>query len=164
LPWDSFCQGKDFTSGKPLEMQANTPTFTFHLFSNCLGKSFQSGTGTVIAFLLSCPWSLTRSNGCVHLVLLVTCFCSHACVRFAAWPCWLSVSLHCCFLESFVYLTWLSMARDGDHFFMCFLTIWISSLEKVQLPTSLLTPWFLGSFVFLALCIFWLSILCLMYS
>jgi hypothetical protein len=33
------------------------------------------------------------------------------------------------------------MARDGEHFFMCFLAIWISSFEKVllvQLPTSLL--------------------------
>jgi hypothetical protein len=23
------------------------------------------------------------------------------------------------------------IARDGEHFFMCFLTIWISSFEKV---------------------------------
>jgi hypothetical protein len=33
------------------------------------------------------------------------------------------------------------MARDGEHFFMCFLTIWISSYEKfcvVQLPIFLL--------------------------
>jgi hypothetical protein len=33
------------------------------------------------------------------------------------------------------------MARDGEHFFMCVLAIWISSFEKfclVQLPTSLL--------------------------
>jgi hypothetical protein len=35
------------------------------------------------------------------------------------------------------------MARDGEHFFMCFLAIWTSSFEEVQvslvqLPTSLL--------------------------
>jgi hypothetical protein len=33
------------------------------------------------------------------------------------------------------------MARDGKHFFMCFLAIWTSSFKKfclVQLPTSLL--------------------------
>jgi hypothetical protein len=33
------------------------------------------------------------------------------------------------------------MARDGEHFLMCFLAIWISSMKKfciVQLPTSLL--------------------------
>jgi hypothetical protein len=32
------------------------------------------------------------------------------------------------------------MARDGEHFFICFLAIWISSIEKVfcltQLPIS----------------------------
>jgi hypothetical protein len=34
-----------------------------------------------------------------------------------------------------------SMARDGEHFFLCFLALWISSFENfclVQLPTSLL--------------------------
>jgi hypothetical protein len=30
------------------------------------------------------------------------------------------------------------MARNGEHFFMCFLAIRISSFEKVQLPISLL--------------------------
>jgi hypothetical protein len=32
------------------------------------------------------------------------------------------------------------IARDGEHFFMCFLAIWISSFEKVllvQLPIDL---------------------------
>jgi hypothetical protein len=41
-----------------------------------------------------------------------------------------------------VVLIYISfMARDGEHFFMCFLAIWISSFEKfylVQLPTCLL--------------------------
>jgi hypothetical protein len=30
------------------------------------------------------------------------------------------------------------VTRDGEHFFMCFLAIWISSFEKVLLFTSLL--------------------------
>jgi hypothetical protein len=30
------------------------------------------------------------------------------------------------------------MARDGEHFFMCFLAIWASSFEKVQLSSSLM--------------------------
>jgi hypothetical protein len=33
-----------------------------------------------------------------------------------------------------------------------------------QLPISLLAHWFLGSSTFLAPCIFWLSVLCFMYS
>jgi hypothetical protein len=39
------------------------------------------------------------------------------------------------------------MARDGEHLFMHFLAIWISSFEKVylvQLPTSLLVHCFGG--------------------
>jgi hypothetical protein len=41
------------------------------------------------------------------------------------------------------------MARDGEHFFMCFLAIWISSLKKfclVQLSISWLVHWFWGFF------------------
>jgi hypothetical protein len=35
-------------------------------------------------------------------------------------------------VESCVVLNCISfMARDGEHFFMCFLAIWISSFEKV---------------------------------
>jgi hypothetical protein len=40
------------------------------------------------------------------------------------------------------------MARDGKHFFMYFLAIWISSFEKVLLPTSSLVHSFWGSLVF----------------
>jgi hypothetical protein len=45
-------------------------------------------------------------------------------------------------VESSVVLICISfMSRDDEHFFMCFLAIWISSFENlclVQLPTSLL--------------------------
>jgi hypothetical protein len=37
------------------------------------------------------------------------------------------------------------MARDGEHFFMCFLAIWISSFEKVLY--SLLAHFFFGSLI-----------------
>jgi hypothetical protein len=52
-------------------------------------------------------------------------------------------------------------ARDGKHFLMCFLAIWISSFEKVQLSTSLLVHWFWGSLVFWAPCIFWSFVWCI---
>jgi hypothetical protein len=58
------------------------------------------------------------------------------------------------------------MARDGEHFFMWFLAIWISSLEKfclVQLPTSLLVHRFWGNSVFLS-SLYILVISPLMYS
>jgi hypothetical protein len=35
------------------------------------------------------------------------------------------------------------MARDGDHFFMCFLAIWTLSLEKVLF--TLVAHFFIGS-------------------
>jgi hypothetical protein len=59
------------------------------------------------------------------------------------------------------------MARNVEHFFMCFLTIWTSSFEKallVHLPISSLSHWFFGSLDFWAPCIFWLLVPCLMYS
>jgi hypothetical protein len=37
------------------------------------------------------------------------------------------------------------IARDGEHFFMCFLAIWISSFEKVLF--SSLAHFFIGSLV-----------------
>jgi hypothetical protein len=57
------------------------------------------------------------------------------------------------------------MARDGEHFFMCFLTIWVSSFEKVLFSSVAhfyISLWIWGSLIFC--CIFWLSVLCLMYS
>jgi hypothetical protein len=38
-----------------------------------------------------------------------------------------------------------SIARDGEHFFMCFLTIWISSFAKVLF--SSVTRFFIGSLI-----------------
>jgi hypothetical protein len=38
------------------------------------------------------------------------------------------------------------MARDGEHFFMCFLTIWIASFEKVLF--SSVAHFFIGSLIF----------------
>jgi hypothetical protein len=59
------------------------------------------------------------------------------------------------------------MVRNGEHFFMCFLAIWISSFEKV-LHSSVahfwLVHWFWESLVFWVPCIFWLLVLCLMYN
>jgi hypothetical protein len=47
------------------------------------------------------------------------------------------------------------MARDGEHFLMCFLAIWISSFEKVLFSSVCpLLYWFIdlgGSLVFFAL-------------
>jgi hypothetical protein len=37
------------------------------------------------------------------------------------------------------------MARDGEHFFMCFLAIWTSSFEKVLL--SSVAHFFIGSLI-----------------
>jgi hypothetical protein len=37
------------------------------------------------------------------------------------------------------------MLRDGEHFFMCFLTIWISSFEKVRF--SSVAHFFIGSLI-----------------
>jgi hypothetical protein len=37
------------------------------------------------------------------------------------------------------------MARDGEHFFICFLAIWISSFEKVLF--SSLAHFFIGSLI-----------------
>jgi hypothetical protein len=37
------------------------------------------------------------------------------------------------------------MARDGEHFFMCFLAVWISSLEKVLF--SSVAHFFIGSLI-----------------
>jgi hypothetical protein len=37
------------------------------------------------------------------------------------------------------------MARNGEHFFMCFLAIWISSFEKVVL--SSVVHFFIGSLI-----------------
>jgi hypothetical protein len=38
------------------------------------------------------------------------------------------------------------MARDGEHFFMCFLAIWISFFKKVLF--SLVSHFFIGSLIF----------------
>jgi hypothetical protein len=38
------------------------------------------------------------------------------------------------------------MTRDGEHFFMCFLAIWISSLQKVLF--SSVAHFFIGSLIF----------------
>jgi hypothetical protein len=38
------------------------------------------------------------------------------------------------------------MARDDEHFFMCFLAIWISSFEKVLF--SSVAHFFIGSWIF----------------
>jgi hypothetical protein len=38
------------------------------------------------------------------------------------------------------------MARDGEHFFMCFLAIWTSSFEKVLF--SSVAHFFIGSLIF----------------
>jgi hypothetical protein len=38
------------------------------------------------------------------------------------------------------------VARDGEHFFMCFLAIWISSLESVLF--SSVGHFFIGSLIF----------------
>jgi hypothetical protein len=37
------------------------------------------------------------------------------------------------------------MARDGEHFFMCFLTIWTSSFEKVLFSSG--AHFFIGSLI-----------------
>jgi hypothetical protein len=37
------------------------------------------------------------------------------------------------------------MARDGEHFFMCFLTTWTSSFEKA--PFSSVAHFFIGSLI-----------------
>jgi hypothetical protein len=44
---------------------------------------------------------------------------------------------------SVVWICISFMARDGEHFFVCFLTIWISSLEKVLF--SSVAHFFIGS-------------------
>jgi hypothetical protein len=49
------------------------------------------------------------------------------------------------------------MARDGENFFMCFLDIWISSLEKVLFSSVahfLIDSLIWGKFSFLDLCMF----------
>jgi hypothetical protein len=49
-------------------------------------------------------------------------------------------------VESGVVLICISfMARDAEHFFMCFLVIWISSFEKVLF--SSVTHFFIGSLI-----------------
>jgi hypothetical protein len=35
------------------------------------------------------------------------------------------------------------MARDGEHFFMCFMIIWISSFEKVLFSSVAYFYWFI---------------------
>jgi hypothetical protein len=66
-----------------------------------------------------------------------------------------------------VVLIYISfMARDGGHFVMYFLAIWISSFEKVLF--SSVAHFFIGSLIWVeffgAPYIFWLSVLCLMCS
>jgi hypothetical protein len=59
------------------------------------------------------------------------------------------------------------MTRDGEHFFMCFLAIWTSSFENVLFSSVahfFISSLILEEFSFWAPCIFWLSVLCLMYS
>jgi hypothetical protein len=51
------------------------------------------------------------------------------------------------------------MARDSEHFFMCFLAIWISSFQKV-LFSSVAHLYILGDFSFFnSLCILVISLL-----
>jgi hypothetical protein len=53
-----------------------------------------------------------------------------------------------------VVLIWISFtARDGEHFFMCFLAIWISSFEKVLFSSVVhffIVSLILGDFSFLS--------------
>jgi hypothetical protein len=49
------------------------------------------------------------------------------------------------------------MARDGDHFFMCFLAIWTSSFKKVLF--SLVAHFFIGSLILGPLVFFFFYIL-----
>jgi hypothetical protein len=68
---------------------------------------------------------------CQHLLLVV--FMMIAILTGVRWN--LSVVLICI----------SCMARDGEHFFMCFLTIWISSFEKVLF--SSVFHFFIGSLI-----------------
>jgi hypothetical protein len=59
------------------------------------------------------------------------------------------------------------MARDGEHIFMCFLAIGISSFEKVLFSSVahfFIGSLILGEFSFLTSYIFLLSVLFMMYS
>jgi hypothetical protein len=47
------------------------------------------------------------------------------------------------------------MARDNEHFFMCFLAIWIFSLEKILF--SSVADFFTGSLILVKVS-FWLSV------
>jgi hypothetical protein len=74
-----------------------------------------------------------------HQHLVVVVFLMIASLTGLKW--YLSVDLICIYF----------IARDGEHFFMCFSAIWTSSFEKfclVQFPTSLLVHWFFGEFSF----------------
>jgi hypothetical protein len=67
-----------------------------------------------------------------HLLLVV--FLMLATLTGVKWN--LTVVLICIFI----------MARDGEHFFMCFCAIWISSFEKFLI--SSVTHFFIGSLIF----------------
>jgi hypothetical protein len=57
------------------------------------------------------------------------------------------------------------MARDGEHFFMCFLTIWISSFVRVLF--SSVAHFFIASLIwgeFSFLCSLYTLVISLMYS
>jgi hypothetical protein len=59
------------------------------------------------------------------------------------------------------------IAKDAEHFFMCLLAVYTSSLEDCLFSSSAIysvSCWFFASLVFWALFIFWLSTLCQMYS
>jgi hypothetical protein len=68
---------------------------------------------------------------------------------------------------SMVLICIFFLTRDGENFFMGFWPFEFILLKKfylIQLPITLSLHWIAESLTFWAPCIFWLSVLCLMYS